>query len=103
MSMMAKKPKNRPLDARGVLNALEELSFREAPEALVENEINSEISKATQALVDHVRSVPLAKSDLLQPSPYPAQPSTAPQLKYSTPHMFQTLDQGSLIPPPASL
>lgn len=103
MSMMAKKPKNRPLDARGVLNAIEKLNVRETSEVLVQNEINSEISKATQALVDHVRSVPLAKSDLLQPSPYPVKPSTPPEVNYSSPHIFQTPGQGSLIPPPASL
>ena len=102
MSMMAKKPKNRPLDARGVLNALEKLSFKEHKEQ-TKTEINSEINRATQALVDHIQSVPLAQSDPNQGSHPPQAPHLVSSNYSPSSHGLYMQGQGSLIPPPISL
>ena len=102
MSMMAKKPKNRPLDARGVLNALEKLSFKEHKEQ-TKAEINSEINRATQALVDHIQPVPLAQPDPNQGSYAPQAPHLVSSNYSPSSHGLYMQGQGSLIPPPVSL
>ena len=104
MSMMAKRPKDRPLDARGVLNALNNLKFRETEESVAAVEINSEINRATQALVDHVRSTPLASSDHTSDSYQAHSIQSGRPSSTLSPHPHLTPSPaGSLIPPPVSL
>ncbi len=109
--MMARRPQERPIDARGVLARLKEISSEPSFTPLQgEVSINSEIERAKQALISHVKSIPLATTGI--PSQYAKiqegkhRQEAVTNEQFGNPHLPprpSNSSLGSLIPPPASL
>lgn len=100
LDMMAKRPSDRPLDAREVLERLKSHSKAGAPSPNIANEIQ----RVSQALSSHIKPTPLATPPSANLRSPPSQ-GFAPNI---TPHPSlerdpQSTALGSLIPPPVSL
>jgi serine/threonine protein kinase len=109
MSMMAKKPRNRPHDAAGVLEIISSLVFQD--ELQGSQHLSNEINKATQALVNHIKPTPLAslESPEGQNDRHRGRVKAKEARKPLTPSQAGSNQSapisisGSLIPPPSSL
>jgi serine/threonine protein kinase len=108
MSMMAKKPQNRPNDAGAVLKIIRSLVFQDELE--VSQSLSDEINKATQALVNHIKPIPLARleSPKGQHDRHRDRVKTKKARNSLTSQMGSNQStpipiSGSLIPPPNSL